>query len=453
MTNRFPFLFLALLVSVPCAAAENRVLVSDFQGKSTSGILKEFTSQKIVLDVSDAQPLELPTDEISSVVPQTANTPDAKGDFIVVRLFDGTRITASDLVSENKNVVISLVDGKKITVPLDDVEFVRFSVPSDKLFEDESQDFLKILRTQTPNDRLVIFANNSDEDSSLDDHSGVIQNIGPETVPFDLDGDVLPISRKRIYGLIFHHLQRERTVPEAVCRLLEKNGSHWVLSDIQFDAEKNLFRWETVSKIPGATLLSDWRSASFAQKNSVPLLELTPISVQYAPAAVWAERDVQGPLLSLQLFSEAMVEKTPPPQEVPMPHGGTPRARRESRISTKTEQRPLQILQNVQLGGKTYSQAYSLQAKTELTFDLNGEYKTLHGLAGVDDRLRPQGNAKLTIFGDKQVLFETPVRGDSPVCSLNVDLKGVQTMTITVDFPDAISAGTRVNLVNVLLVK
>jgi hypothetical protein len=110
---------------------------------------------------------------------------------------------------------------------------------------------------------------------------------------------------------------------------------------------------------------------------------------------------------------------------------------------------------SLQLGGHRYSRGLAIHSDTELDYRLDGQYATLLGRAGIDDAVRPHGLAGLSIRGDGKLLAG-PIAlggGDEPI-RLQVDVRGVQVLTLHVDFgPDGLGVADHVDLVDAWLIK
>ncbi len=74
-----------------------------------------------------------------------------------------------------------------------------------------------------------------------------------DAVHFDLDGDVLPVKRTKIYGLVYHH-GAGTELPPAVCRITDAAGSQWSANTLSL-SEK--LQWTTPSGV--STVSSRWR--------------------------------------------------------------------------------------------------------------------------------------------------------------------------------------------------
>jgi hypothetical protein len=87
------------------------------------------------------------------------------------------------------------------------------------------------------------------------------------------------------------------------------------------------------------------------------------------------------------------------------------------------------------LGKKAYTKGLALCSRSEVVYRLPpGRYRSLRALAGIDDRVRPDGNVTLTIFGNDKTLYEATLTGHDDPQAVDVDLSGVSRLKILVDF-------------------
>ncbi len=109
----------------------------------------------------------------------------------------------------------------------------------------------------------------------------------------------------------------------------------------------------------------------------------------------------------------------------------------------------------LKLGGKTYRTGLGLHSFCELTYDLGGKFATFVATAGIDDAVRPGGNATLTILADgKELLKPAAMTGKQAPKLLRLNVKGVKTLVIRVGFgSDSLDVADHVNLADVRLVK
>jgi hypothetical protein len=109
----------------------------------------------------------------------------------------------------------------------------------------------------------------------------------------------------------------------------------------------------------------------------------------------------------------------------------------------------------LRLAGRTYSSGIGVNSFTELTYKIDGEYKSFVAVAGIDDSVRPLGNATLTFLGDgKELAKPLDLTGKDPPREVRLDVSGVKTFTFRVDFgPDNLPVGDHVDLCSARLIK
>jgi hypothetical protein len=108
------------------------------------------------------------------------------------------------------------------------------------------------------------------------------------------------------------------------------------------------------------------------------------------------------------------------------------------------------------LGGKTYATGLGLHSQCELTYDLDGKFTKFVTTAGIDDSLRPGGDADLTITADGKQLGEViRLTGkDEHPTEIKLDVTKVKTLIIRVDRSQGkTGAGDDVDLANARLIK
>jgi hypothetical protein len=92
-----------------------------------------------------------------------------------------------------------------------------------------------------------------------------------------------------------------------------------------------------------------------------------------------------------------------------------------------------------------HSRGISVHAKTVLRYTIGGRFQRLRTKVGFQLPEGELGDAAVRITGDERTLFERPsLRGDGPVESLDLDLTGIGTLTLSVDFGAGQDVGDRV---------
>jgi len=109
----------------------------------------------------------------------------------------------------------------------------------------------------------------------------------------------------------------------------------------------------------------------------------------------------------------------------------------------------------LRLGGKTYDNGLGLHSFCALSWRLDGPYSSFVAVVGIDDAVRPRGDATLTFLGDGKPLTG-PMRltGNDPPRTVRLGLTGVRELTIRVEFgPDRLDVGDHVDLAGARLIR
>ena len=110
---------------------------------------------------------------------------------------------------------------------------------------------------------------------------------------------------------------------------------------------------------------------------------------------------------------------------------------------------------SIKLGGRSYSTGLGLHSFCELTYSLGEGYSGFVATVGIDDAVRPGGDARLVFLGDGRELA-APLRltGRDEPRTVRLKLKGVKTLTIRAEFgEDGLDVGDHVDLAGARLIK
>lgn len=83
--------------------------------------------------------------------------------------------------------------------------------------------------------------------------------------------------------------------------------------------------------------------------------------------------------------------------------------------------------------GKSFEEGFGTHAPSEITFDVRKEFKHLSALVGLDDESLCSDGVKIRVIGDGSVLFEIPKIVPQELMSIEVDIPGVQILSIESD--------------------
>ena len=100
------------------------------------------------------------------------------------------------------------------------------------------------------------------------------------------------------------------------------------------------------------------------------------------------------------------------------------------------------------LDGKVFRTGLGLHSFCEITYDLEAKYTALVAVMGIDDAVRPLGDAGVTFLADgKEIQKTARITGKDQSQTIKLDVKNVKKLTIKVDFgQDNLDAGDDVHL-------
>ena len=104
-------------------------------------------------------------------------------------------------------------------------------------------------------------------------------------------------------------------------------------------------------------------------------------------------------------------------------------------------------------GIKNFSKGISVHSRTEMTYRLDGDYRRLRGLAGMDPRSASRGFVKLEIFNGGTLIFSQEIgAADDPVV-IDVDVTGTRRLRLVVDYADSWDLSDHLNVCELRLIK
>ncbi len=152
--------------------------------------------------------------------------PGAKGTSkqdasMAVELRGGSRIAASSMNSDGKNVTIACGNGQLV--------FSSKSI-STCLFEKLSEELLpqwkSFVESQVASDMLVLVRS----EDSLDKIEGLIGKVTSEFVSFDVDGQIVEAPREKLAGI--KYFSTDKALGQLACVVRDSHRNEWVVSSI-----------------------------------------------------------------------------------------------------------------------------------------------------------------------------------------------------------------------------
>ncbi len=119
------------------------------------------------------------------------------------------------------------------------------------------------------------------------------------------------------------------------------------------------------------------------------------------------------------------------------------------RVNKSVANKPLR------LGGRQYATGLGTHSYCELTYAIDAAFTSFVAVVGIDDEVRPNGDATVTFLADGKALGKAlHVTGRDEPTNVRLDLRGVKHLTIRVGFgPDGLGIGDHVDIAGARLIK
>ncbi len=389
-------------------AANLEVSVEPLSGVRQTGELVALSSEQLTIEFEGEQkPYELRDLLTVAVRHEGELTPPAPA--VWIELIDGSRILAQQYTVKSRNAEIRLAD-RSLTIETHNIRSVRFQASADAL-EQQWQDLLAEERT---GDVLVLRRSRT----SLDQLTGVFQDVTEETVDFEYEEQMIPVKREKLEGIIYHH-PVGRSLPAAICTVVDATGSSW--------------------KAKSLTLRDDQveLETSSGAKCSIPLESLNRFDFSAGNVAFLSDLEFDlaecTPFIASLVSPERLLQLYAPRRDNSYEGSGLWLG------SGKEIQR--------------YDRGLAIHSRSELVFRLTERYRKFTAVAGIDSRLQGRGNLVLIIAGDDRELLRRTISGKDAPLPLELDISGVRRLKILVDFGETLDVADHLNLCNARIVK
>ncbi|MBS0266593.1 MAG: NPCBM/NEW2 domain-containing protein [Planctomycetes bacterium] len=370
--------------------------IETLKGERATGELVELNDSSAVLK-QGTQSVSFPLPGLLAVrFPQAPPAEPSLGSRL--SLVDGSRLTCSSFSVTGDKARCQTAFGN-LTLTVSRLSSVRFGVSTPKLDENWNA----LLTRESTTDLLVV-----KKEDVLDFLAGVTGDVG-EKINLLLDGEVVPVTRDKAYGIVYH--RRLPTLPKSICQIQLTSGD--VLETTQLTWEAGKARAKLVAGPEVEVPQGQIAALDFSVSKIKYLSDLKPRDTKYVPFF-----DVIG------ILDEYRRDRS---------LDGTP----------------------ITLKGRSYPRGIALHSKTMLRFRIAGEYSRFQATAGIDDTVAESGHCvQLLITGDGKPLFDGEIKGREAPRPLDLDVSGVRDLEITVDFgSDNSDIGDHLDLADAKLVK
>lgn len=392
-------ILLALLLTATTPSFE----VQTLDGQTFAGPLVELTADRLTIAAPEGQ-VSLDTAELLSISNQDKSAEERSLTGIIVTLTDGSAIIARQYTMSESIATITLPEGDVLKTPANTIDTVQLQQGSDALSAEWSH-----LTGQNVDSDLLVIQNGQ----NLNYHKGVLHDVTDELVRFDLDGELLPVKRSKVFGFAYRH-GAEKELPPTVCRIKDSTGSQWSVRSIGLSTD---LHWTTPTGLDITQAAQKIVQIDFSAGKIVYLSDLKPESIRWTPYFDAGKRP-------------AAVEQFYAP-----------------RRDRSFESGPLQ------LGDTQYRKGLALYSRTKIVYRLPDRFRHFRAIAGIANAARPEGNVRLLIRGDDHVMLDIAVTGSDAPRPIDLDLSGVRRLTIVVDFGDHLGMGDYLLLCNARLTR
>ena len=270
---------------------------------------------------------------------------------------------------------------------------------------DVNSEWARLVKLKADSDLLVVR-----DEENLDYHKGVLHDVTEDVVRFELDGEMLPVKRSKVYGFVYRHAT-EPDLPPAVCRITDCR------------------RLAMVGPIAraGRRVAMDHarRSESVAAAGQVVEIDFSGGKIVYLSDMEPENRSIGLPILRREV-------------RCPRRNSSTRRA-----ATAASNRRAAAIGRHANM-----RKGLALYCRTEMVYRLPARFSRFQAVAGIDDAVRPSGKVRLIDPRRRQGAAGSRHSGSDPPRTVDLDLTGVRRLTIVVDFAGSLSTGDRLLLCN-----
>ncbi len=379
------------------SAQAAQVEVETLDGQTVVGELSGWTADSLTLQAADGEQT-IARDQLLALRPASPSEQEAAPPQVWVELIDGSELAAASFSAAAGTSEIELVGGQKLSTPTRSMVAVRFKEQDEKIAGQWEQ----IRRLKITGDVIVIR-----KKDAIDYLEGVLGDVTADKVHFELDGEMIPVSREKVEGILYYSAAG-RELPPAVCIVRGPGATRVQAQDVTL-AEETV---ELVS-VTGVKLrfpLEAIEELDFSLGKIQYLSDLQPTLARWTPYFGIFEQLAAAQALFQPRSNRALA-------------GG-----------------PLR------LGGKSYRKGLALRSGSLLRYRLPDGYRRLTAVVGIDDRVAAGGAATLVIRGDDRELFTASLRGGEEPQTIDLDVSGVRTLTISTDYGADLDIADHVDL-------
>lgn len=395
------------------------VKVGTLDGESISGPLSQLNQESAVVG-QEGQQRQIPLSDVIQIEWPTAESPVQQAQSIL--LHDNSRITCQQISSTARTLRAESSWLGPVSMDAGSVRAVMLQ-PLDPDWMGQWDAFLERTDEQ---DLLIVLKRDK---SGLDFLTGVVGAIEEEKISFLLGGDQIPVPRDRVFGVVY---TRKKAAALKGTTKIEGAGQIQA-TDVTLNGTALEFKasWGQQFVVPTSSV----HRIDFSAGRIHYLSDLQPVTEQYfgldpelSNFEKMFENDIATRTDSLLMW-RASVDRFPNGPDGPLP---------------------------LTLRGKRYAKGLCIFPRARIEYAVDGNYKSFLTLAGIDDEVafnaNPPNTVTLRVAGDGTELLNQTITASNDPVAVNLDLTGVRTLTIEVDFGDDSSVCDYLDLANARLI-
>src|SRR5712691_2013074 len=387
----------SLLLTSIWAFAAPQVEVVSFQGEPRVGEWRGLADGRVNLAIAGKEE-SVPVSEVLEIRFRHEGTATKfEQPAAVVSLWDGSTLGGSQIKIGDKRVGWLSPVLAQLALPQPEVANIRFA----DRFTSVDEQWTKLTERELKSDLLVIR-----KEDVLDYLDGVFVELTDKSVKFLIDGEEMTVKRDKVFGLVF--ARRQGISKTAPVRVELANGDVLMAASLTGSAEG--LKAKLISNVEVPLPLEQVKVIDLSRGKLRYLSQMEPREVKYTPYfdITW-----------------------------------------EYRRDTNMDGGPLR------LGSKIYSRGLCVHSKTLLKYRLGGDYRRLQAVVGIDHLVASNGfgDCRLVISGDGKPLLEADVKAKDSPRPIDLDVSGVVTLEVLVDFGGNLDISDHLDLADAKLVK
>jgi hypothetical protein len=411
---------LAVLALAPTATAAE---LATLDGRKMTGEIVAITGNELTFKAGATEEKFLVTTLHSVNTGVSAKAPPT-GKHVTVELTDGSLFRCSDVVIKGTMLEMKLLGMSPRTLPvlMRDAEGsgAVYAVNREAGDAKLEQDFRTELGRRKAYDVWVKKdTTRTDDGKEVERLDGIAGTFGEGdaaagTVKFTVGGGKEgDLRMTQVAGLILNQKPPKAAPPPAICKVIDADGNEYVAAVVA-RTDKG-YALTTVSGMKADLESGQVSKFDFAAGSVKYLSDVDPVAVEESGSdPEHYQRDKNLDRQPIRLVADPTGNKA----------------------------------------AETYPKGLTLKAKTVLTYELKGQYKSFRALAGVEASVETQSQVRLTIDDGTQVLYKGVIkRGDKPV-DLNLSVQNVDRLKITVETDgQGLDLGNQLTLANARVLK